>query len=185
MIGAEAALRLRRLGTVDIQHGLTDAEFDEIELQYGFEFAIDHRAFLAEGLPVWTKGDDHPDKASWGWPNWRDGDREELQAQADHPETVILRAVRDGHWPDGWKRRPADPELAVAEARSRLADVPRMIPVYAHRYLPAGRDTSGRSVLSIHALHDILVYGLDLADYVDQEFRTRQQVDVPFWRDYL
>ncbi|WP_285752183.1 hypothetical protein [Lentzea sp. NBRC 105346] len=59
-----------------------------------------------------------------------------------------------------------------------------MIPVYAHRYLPAGRDTSAHPVLSIHSLHDTIVYGLDLADYIDQEFRTAE-VSAPFWRDYI
>ncbi|MFY1596945.1 hypothetical protein [Micromonospora sp. WMMD737] len=71
-LGIEAARRLAQLGLVDIQPGLTDAEFVSIERRFGFEFADDHRAFLAAGLPVWTPGhDDHPDTASRGWPNWR------------------------------------------------------------------------------------------------------------------
>jgi hypothetical protein len=188
MIGSplrvEAAQRLVRVGCVDIQPGLTDAEFAVIEQRYGFEFASDHRAFLAEGLPVWAAGhDDHPDNASWGWPNWRDGDPATLQDQVDHPVTVVLDAISDGHWPSGWGRRPADPDQAMTEARSRVTDIPRMIPVYAHRYLPAGRDTSAHPVLSIHSLDDTIVYGLDLADYIDQEFR-RPEISVPFWRDY-
>ena len=35
-----------------------------------------------------------------------------------------------------------------------------MIPVYAHRYLPAGRGTHGHPVLSIWQT-DIIVYGTD------------------------
>jgi hypothetical protein len=65
-LGTEAAARLARLGCVDIQPGLTDAEFATIEQRFGFEFASDHRAFLAAGLPVWTVGDDDPSRTSWG-----------------------------------------------------------------------------------------------------------------------
>jgi hypothetical protein len=182
-LGVEAARRLARLGRVDIQPGLTDAEFASIELRYGFEFADDHRAFLAAGLPVWTVGDDDPNRASWGWPNWRGGDTETVRAQVDHPVTTVIEAVRDGHWPSGWGKRPAGSEHAMAEARTRLAGVPRMIPVYAHRYLPAGRNTSAHPVLSIHSLHDTIVYGLDLADYIDREFRA-PEITAQFWRDY-
>ncbi|MFS8104507.1 hypothetical protein LFM09_46120 [Lentzea alba] len=181
-LGVEAALRLERLGRVDIQPGLTDAEFDVIEERFGFEFANDHRAFLASGLPVWTVGDDSPDKASWGWPNWREPDT--VQRQLDHPMWVVLDGVEKGCWPSGWGKRPADPEQAIAKARTRYLEVPRMVPVYAHRYLPAGRGTSGHPVLSIHSVHDTIVYGMDLADYVDQEFRSAE-VTVPFWRDVI
>jgi hypothetical protein len=164
---------------VDIEPGLTAAEIEEVEHRYGFEFASDHRAFLAEGLPTWSVGDDDPNRASWGWPNWRE-DSETLRRQIDHPVAQVVRAISEGHWPSGWRRRPADDEQAMAAAQKRLADVPRMIPVYAHRYLPAGRDTSGNPVLSIHTLHDTIVYGLDLADYIDREFRT-PDLSVPFW----
>ena len=38
-----------------------------------------------------------------------------------------------------------------------------------HRYLPAGRGNYGHPVLSIYQT-DIIVYGTDLADYIDNEF---------------
>jgi hypothetical protein len=44
--------------------GLTDAEFDAVEHEFGFTFAPDHRAFLAAGMPTGR-----------GWPDWRDPDR--------------------------------------------------------------------------------------------------------------
>jgi len=51
-LGGEAAQRLARTGQYEIGPGLTDAEFARIEGDYGFEFAGDHRAFLAAGLPL-------------------------------------------------------------------------------------------------------------------------------------
>jgi hypothetical protein len=51
-LGEEAAQRLARTGQCDIGPALTDAEFARIERDYEFEFADDHRAFLAAGLPL-------------------------------------------------------------------------------------------------------------------------------------
>jgi hypothetical protein len=68
-----------------------------------------------------------------------------------------------------------------------------MVPVYGHRYLPAGRGTFGHPVLSIYQT-DIIVYGTDLADYIHQDFSgARYFIDanwtppqmVPFWREFL
>ncbi|MFG1774865.1 hypothetical protein ACGFIG_00330 [Micromonospora sp. NPDC049048] len=184
-LGIEAARRLAQLDLVDIQPGLNDAEFDSIERRFGFEFADDHRAFLAAGLPVWTSGrDDHPDRASWGWPNWRQLDSTTLQEQLDWPIATALNDIEQGEWPPGWGNRPHELVLRIAKAKRLLAEVPQMVALYAHRYLPAGRGSFGHPVLSIHRLTDTIVYGHDLAHYIDQEFRE-PKVTVALWRDYV
>ena len=55
-----------------------------------------------------------------------------------------------------------------------------MIPVYAHRYLPAGRGTYGHPVLSIYQT-DIIIYGTDLADYIDREFGSAERLISADW----
>ena len=49
-LGGDATARLAALGVATIDGGLTDDEFARIEAAFGFEFADDHRAFLAAGL---------------------------------------------------------------------------------------------------------------------------------------
>jgi hypothetical protein len=68
---------------------------------------------------------------------------------------------------------------------------PVPVPVYAHRFLPAGRGTSGHPVLSVHQT-DIIYYGADLADYIEREFGYvpnwtdwDPQATVPFWSEFL
>ena len=56
-----------------------------------------------------------------------------------------------------------------------------MVPVYGHRYLPAGRGSYGHPVLSIYQT-DIIVYGTDLADYIDNEFGGSGWAISPEWR---
>jgi hypothetical protein len=170
---------------------LTDAEFARIEGEYGFEFADDHRAFLAEGLPLNTPLVAEPGVShAWErpWPDWRGGDGlvERLRVPV---EGVLFDVQNNAFWHGGWGERPADMAEALGVARVRLAEVPQLVPVYSHRFLPAGRGTFGHPVLSVSQT-DIIYYGLDLADYIDQEFRGRNQDTIDqaeataaFWRD--
>ncbi|HNM83649.1 MAG: hypothetical protein U0Q20_09685 [Mycobacterium sp.] len=158
-LGAEAAARLAAVGTVSIEHGLTDAEFERAEQLSGAEFADDHRAFLAAGLPVGTN-----------WPNWRDAPRRSLQTWLQAPIDGVLFDVEwNSFWFDGWGQRPARMEDALRSAKYHLARVPRLVPVYSHRYLPAGRGSFGQPVLSV-VQTDVIVYGIDLPDYIANEF---------------
>lgn len=63
-------------------------------------------------------------------------------------------------------------------ARQMLAQAPTMVPVYGHRYLPAGRGTWGHPVLSMYQT-DIICYGADLVDYINREF----SYDPPPWSE--
>src|SRR3954447_17663958 len=72
MIGHRAATLLRStvaaVPRTGVQEGLTTAELDAIERRFGFEFADDHRSFLATVLPIGPR-----------WPHWRSGDDQEFR----------------------------------------------------------------------------------------------------------
>ena len=196
-LGEEAARRLALTGQHEIGPGLTGAEFARIERDYGFEFADDHRAFLAAGLPLKTP---EPYERRNPWPDWRDGDPGDLRKMLDWPvEGALFDVQYDDLWHPSWGQRPADMSTALSAARRHLARAPKMIPVWGHRYLPAGRGTYGYPVLSIWQT-DIIIYGTDLANYIASEFFRRPSVIrdwtppppdrtappmVPFWSDFL
>ncbi|MFG3480034.1 hypothetical protein QRN89_10620 [Streptomyces chengbuensis] len=191
-LGSDAADRLARTGLYRFEPGLTDAEFAHIEGEYGFEFADDHRAFLAAGLPVNTPPEEGQ---TWArpWPEWRGGDPDKLRARLRRPIEGVLFDVKNGFWHEAWGERPADETAALAEARLHLAEAPVMVPVYGHRYLPAGRGAFGHPVLSMWQT-DIIYYGTDLADYIHQEFEEGRgrvneewspKATAPFWRDLV
>lgn len=200
-LGAEAARRLARWARHEcvIEPGLTDAEFAQVEDEFGFEFAEDHRAFLAGGLPVSVPYDDPPGVfRSWPepWLDWRDGDRGALRERLSWPAVCVESYVEhQGFWRDDFGPRPEQPEEALAVARAALAGLPKLVPVYGHRFLPAGRGSYGHPVLSVYHT-DTIFYGFDLADWVRQEFRPGDepgpddtarvpQATVRFWRDVL
>lgn len=193
-LGTRAAHRLAKTGLWPIEPGLTDAEFARIEHKYGFEFSDDHRAFLAAGLPT---GSPPPEpgvfQSETPWPDWRNGDPVELRERLNWPVDGVLFDVGHGYWHDTWGERPNDQAEAISAARLKLSEVPRMVPIFSHRYLPAGRGTHGNPVLSMHQT-DIIYYGTDLFDYIQQEFgganldiapNWTPPAVVPFWRDFL
>lgn len=158
-LGADAAQRLAALGAVTIEQGMSDDELDRAETDLGIEFADDHRAFLATGLP--TGG---------SWPNWRDEGRRSLTKRLHLPAEGILFAVEwNRFWHDSWGRRPAQMKPALRTARYQLERVPMLLPICSHHYLPAGRGSFGHPVLSV-VRTDVVVRGADLADYVTSEF---------------
>lgn len=192
-LGAEAARRLAETGLYEFEPGLTDTEFARIEHEYGFKFADDHRAFLAAGLPVNVPPEEGQ---TWSrpWPEWRGGDLDSLRRQLDWPvEGVLLDVEHNRFWYQSWGERPADGTAAWEAARHHLMKAPALVPIYAHRYLPAGRGNFGHPVLSMWQ-SDVIYYGLDLVDYMHQEFdEARGEVDdrwnpratVSFWQDLL
>lgn len=184
----DAAARLAALDCCRITAGLTEAEFAQVEASYGFTFADDHREFLAAGLPV----DDEPGR---GWPDWRHGDPTELRRMLDWPvEGVLFDVEHNVMWDPDWGSRPHTVDERLAVAAKHLAAVPQLVPVHGHRYLPAGRGASGHPVLSVYQT-DIIYYGLDLSDYIHQEFggpgldradpAWNPVATVPFWKDFL
>jgi hypothetical protein len=163
-----AAELLAASGRFAIRPGLSDAEFDAIEAEFAVTFADDHRAFLAAGLPFGR-----------GWPDWRDGDRDQLRERLAWPvEGVLFDVAQNDFWYDGWGPRPPDDTAALATARAALVTVPRLVPVYSHRFLPAGRGASGHPVLSVMQT-DIICYGADLDDYLNREFGLGKGADRP------
>jgi hypothetical protein len=190
-LGEEAARMLVRTGRHRITPGLSVTEIARIEREYQLEFAEDHRAFLAAGLPL---SEPTAPGHSGAWPDWRDGDPAELRDRLDWPVSgVLFDVAHNAFWHPSWGPRPASTDEATQTARAHLGQVARMVPVYSHRYLPGGRGSHGHPVLSMYQT-DIIVYGTDLADYVAHEFRRSQwsigadwtrPALVPFWSEFL
>jgi len=100
---------------------------------------------------------------------------------------VLFDVVENGLWPTGWASRPAEPGAAARLARRELARVPRLLPLYRHRYLPAAPAPEPTPVLSV-VQGDVITYGIDLLDYLEREFGGRRApvpaaARVPFWSE--
>jgi len=166
--------------------GLTSAELDAAETRWGFPFPPDLRHFLArassrsEGFVHWAETPDAVIEDRLAWPF----------------EGFCFDIEQAGLWRAEWGPKPdllAD-RIAVFETVYKTA--PKLIPIYRHRYIPAGPPDAGNPVFSVYQ-SDIIVYGTDLWDYLMVEFgprdaeknSRRKQAEAPvrkirFWSDW-
>jgi len=161
--------------------GLTDIEVANIEERHGFRFPPDLRAFLQTALPC---GD--------GFPDWRGGEATALVSWMDESkEGVLFDVEHSSFWLEDWGARPRSLARAKETAARMLTAAPRLIPIFAHRMIPAEPAQAGNPVLSVHQT-DVICYGFDLEDYLRHEFKLSgrhpwpQQVrPIRFWSKLL
>ena len=139
--------------------GLTDLEVFAVEKKFGFQFPPDLRSFLQTALPLGPR-----------FPNWRSGDELELKDWLDLPRQGLRFDVEHNRfWLEEWGARPKSMDAALARLDELLATAPKLIPIYAHRMIPAEPNESGNPVFSVHQT-DIIYYGFNLNDYLRAEF---------------
>ncbi|MET8784902.1 hypothetical protein [Streptomyces sp. NPDC004589] len=167
---------------VEVKPGMSERELDRVEERWGFRFAPEHRTLLGAGLPTGDR-----------WPDWRDGDAEELTERLAWPiDGVLFDVEHNGFWHPEWDPRPTGTQDALEVARGYLAKVPVMVPIYSHRCLLADPNRTGTPVLSMYQT-DIIYYVTDLADYFHNEFRRlmlapeedHRYAAIPFWSYFL
>ncbi len=142
-----------------LEPGLSGAELAAVQARWGVSFCADHAALLSLAVPV---GD--------GWVDWRHDSDDELGDRLRAPlEGLLFDVTHNEFWPATWGERPADVAAAAERAATVLAGWPRLVPLYGHRYVPAGPYPSPNPVLSV-VQSDVIWYGSDLLTWVQREF---------------
>ncbi|KAI9089228.1 hypothetical protein K1719_029507 [Acacia pycnantha] len=149
---------LRNSG-IQVQRGLSDAEFARAEAEFGFVFPPDLRAVLAAGLPVGP-----------GFPDWRSaGARLHLRASLDLPIAAIsFQIARNTLWSKTWGPRPSEPEKALRVARNALKRAPLLIPIFNHCYIPCNPSLAGNPIFFVDE-NMIFCCGLDLSEFFERK----------------
>ncbi|XP_028760483.1 uncharacterized protein LOC114738121 [Neltuma alba] len=156
---ADKVMTHLRSSGIQVQPGLSDAEFARAEAEFGFAFPPDLRAVLAAGLPVGP-----------GFPDWRSpGARLHLRASLDLPIAAIcFQIARNTFWSKSWGPRPCEPEKALRVARNALKRAPLLIPIFNHCYIPCNPSLAGNPIFFVDE-NRIFCCGLDLSDFFDRE----------------
>lgn len=155
---------LRQEHGIECDEGLSETELLACETEFDIHFPDDLRSFLKCGLLVSDR-----------FPNWRNGDRDELRSWLELPLNGILFDVEhNGFWLPEWGKRPCDMLHAKETVRNLVAKAPRLIPVYGHRMIPDRPIRAGNPVFSVHQT-DIIYYGCDLRDYFIHEFFSKSE----------
>jgi hypothetical protein len=150
---------------VALAPGLSAMEAKEAEQRFGFVFPEDLRELLSHFLPV---GED--------FPNWRNLDDPSLLDMMARPLEGVWHTVRypfeniGGIWNLDWGSKPTDLEQATRHMRAVIAQAPKLIQIFAHRYMPDQPSSSGNPVFSVVYPTDIICYAANLEDYLTKEF---------------
>ena len=160
-MSAAEVVELLRERRVALEAGLSEAELRRAERRYGVRFAADHRELLTLALPV---GD--------GWYDWRARGGERVRKAIREPfEGVLFDVEKNDFWPASWGERPDSFAARSEVVKRQVGTWPQLVPLYAHRYLPAAPFGPGAPVFSVHQT-DVIVFGMNLLDYAAREFGT-------------
>jgi hypothetical protein len=139
--------------------GLSEAEINQIQRRYHFIFPPDLKNFLMFALPI-----------SHSFINWRDASEEIISEKLSWPYVGMLYDIEDNSfWLEEWGQLPASLDEAFSIARKAVEHAPVLIPICSHRYIPDRPNEAGNPVFSVYQT-DIIYYGSDLAEYLENEF---------------
>jgi hypothetical protein len=149
--------RLRSRG-IKFAKGLSPEEISSAEAHYNIQFPEDYRAFLSLALPV-----------SSGFPNWRNFS-DSLDSSIKWPwKGMAFDIEHDSYWQTTWGIRPDTLADALQIAKEHFDQVPKLIPVYGHRYISCEPKDAGNPIFSVYQM-DIIYYGSTLAEYFEIDF---------------
>ena len=172
-----------------LEPGLSDQEILDIESRFQFRFPPDLRLLFQTILPV-----------SGRFYHWRHAlvDAEtakHIDEMFDWPRQGVLFDVEHNNFwvhsalPNvpAWGPKPETLEKQLETAAKHVSSYTKLIPVFAHRYLPEMPFEEGNPVFSVYQT-DIIYYGDSLLSYFHNEFG--QQIGfaenikhIPFWSD--
>ena len=153
---------------VKFESGLTDLEVEATEKKFNFRLPPDLRAFLQTALPT----GEH-------LPNWRSRDEAEIRQRLNWPLDGCLFDVEHcDFWLPEWGPKPQLLADALKIATEMIAEAPKLIPIYSHRFIPEEPHEAGNPVFSVYQM-DIVYYGFDLDDYLRHEFHLPERKDWP------
>lgn len=144
------------------ESGLTEREIKQIEKIYGISFPASLSAFYKEGLPT--------------------GDR--FVIWNDFSENNVSSIKERMNLPYKWLSQ----DITFCEAFRNAKEVPKLIPIYSHRYMPCTEHPDPPVFSTVGA--DTIWYGKNLEDYLYNEFVREFHIGneipyVPLWTDII
>ena len=90
----------------------------------------------------------------------------------------LFDVEHSGFWLPEWGKKPELLADAFKIATEMIAEAPKLIPIYSHRYIPEEPHESRNPIFSVHQM-DVIYYGFDLDDYLRHEFNLPGRKEWP------
>lgn len=172
--------------------GMTSLQIQESEQRHGLIFPSDFTRFLQHPVSSCELFYDY--SAPIGSPQYD----MIIGAMKNFQQGIEFDIQHNNCWPANWGKKPSSLPEKIDRFRSVYATAVKLIPIYGHRALISNFESS--IVLSVHQT-DIIVYGYNLAVYLQHEFlRDELQIKysdavggcystvvptIPFWSSFI
>ena len=160
--------------------GYTAAELQEAQAKWHLRFPPDLVDFLRQRRPFCI-GD--------GFFDWINSPGHEIRQLLSWPFNGVWFDVQyNGVWWPDWGKKPEASAKQLERLKEVFRSVPRLIPVFGRRYVPADPCEAGNPVLSVYQT-DVVCYGQNLEDWLRIEFNDGEPPKGPpikeilFWSD--
>jgi hypothetical protein len=160
--------------------GYSHREIDDIQERWNLRFPPDLIDLLLLHRPL-VHG-----PASF---DWLLTDTAVIQDRLDWPfEGFWFDVAHNGVWWPTWGSKLANDEEQRERLKTVLAEAPKLIPLFGHRYIPDEPCESGNPVFSVYQT-DVIYYGANLLDWLERESGTfnmnpwPQVKEIRFWSE--
>jgi hypothetical protein len=173
---------------IKFDKGLNADEYLEIETFYDISFPKSLKEMYQVAVPV-----------SHSFYNWRDFSKanvEKIKSKLEWPlEGVLFDVEENCFWDNSWGEKPTDLIEAKKKCIEEMKKVPRLLPIYSHRYIPIVKGIDNPPIFSVYQT-DAIYYGVDLENYLRIEFGflpwdfineaidKDEIVQIPFWSQF-
>jgi len=173
MLKFENLIRNLKQKNVQFKQGLDNSDYDFIQNEFGIVFPPDLKEFYSEALPVCDYFVDWSDRSQYNINSIND----RLLAPI---EGILFDIEHNSFWYNPWGKKPNNLDEASFLCRKEcLLNVPKLIPIYSHRYIPMDPHEINNPIFSVHQT-DIIYYGENLTSYFEVEFKIKPQTDIFF-----
>lgn len=168
--------------------GLTKNEITKIEQTYNFQFPTSLKEMYQIALPI--------SKSFYNWRNFNEANVKKIKDMINWPlEGILFDLENNNFWDDNWGEKPNDLLHAKQKCIEEMHKVPKLIPVYGHRYIPIVDGVDNPPIFSVYQT-DVIYYGIDLENYFRIEFNfepwdvineaiDEDRIDnIPFWSQF-
>ena len=170
---------------IELLNGLSDEEFKKIEKFYNIKFPKVLRILYKSFLPNF-----------YNWRDFSENNVKKIKNYLNMPiEGILFDIENNGFWMDCFGEKTGNPEQDKAKAEeffknAKEEEVPKLIPIYSHRYVPSFPDSIDVPIFSVMQT-DIIYYGKNIENYFEHEFDNNYNpeqesadlgiIEIPFW----